>query len=123
MLEGTEVQSAEDYSIWVKDGKRINFYGDLYVNDVKIDEIEGIVGPAGPTGLTGPAGDGGLLGYLHTQASPATVWTINHNLGFRPLVQLLNAGSQIFNADISHPSVNQTVVTMLVAQSGLARLG
>jgi hypothetical protein len=35
----------------------------------------------------GPQGPGGGVGaaYVHTQASPATTWTINHNLGLSPI--------------------------------------
>jgi hypothetical protein len=53
---------------------------------------------------------------------PATTWTINHNLGYRPSVELLDSGSQEIDADVSHPSVYQTVVTLNPATAGLARL-
>ena len=39
------------------------------------------VATAGPQG---PGGGGAA--YVHTQSTPATTWTINHNLGFRPTV-------------------------------------
>jgi hypothetical protein len=67
-------------------------------------------------------GGGGTTAYVHTQSTPATAWTINHNLGFRPSVELLDSGSQEIDADVSHPSVNQTVVTLKSAIAGLARL-
>ena len=67
-------------------------------------------------------GGGGAAAYVHTQASPATTWTINHNLGFRPTVELLDSGSQEIDGAIAHPSVNQTVVTLNPATAGLARL-
>lgn len=121
-LHDLEYQVTGDLNFWVKDGKRINWYGDVYVNDVKIDEIEGIQGPPGQQGIPGPAGDAGAIGYIHTQASPNTVWTINHNLGFRPSVEVLDAGQNKVNAQVTHPTVNQTVVTFNTAQSGLARL-
>ena len=76
------------------------------------------VGPQGPQGPSGGAG----AAYIHTQASPATTWTINHNLGYRPSVELLDSGSQEIDGDISHPTVNQTVVTLNPATAGLARL-
>lgn len=72
-------------------------------------------GPQGPAGLGGAA-------YVHTQSAPATTWTINHNLGFRPSVELLDTGSQEIDGEVSHPSVNQTVVTLNPATAGLARL-
>ena len=71
----------------------------------------------------GPQGPGGAgAAYVHTQASPATTWTINHNLGFRPSVELLDSGSQEIDGAIAHPTVNQTVVTLNPATAGLARL-
>jgi hypothetical protein len=70
----------------------------------------------------GPQGPGGGAAYVHTQASPATTWTINHNLGFRPSVELLDSGSQEIDGAIAHPTVNQTVVTLNPATAGLARL-
>ena len=73
-------------------------------------------------GPQGPAGVAGGTYYLHTQASAATTWTINHNLGFRPTVELLDSGSQEIDGAISHPTVNQTVVTLNPATAGLARL-
>ena len=69
-------------------------------------------GPQGPPGVS----------YLHTQSTPSTTWTINHNLGFRPAVELLDAGSQEIDGEVAHPSVNQTVVTLNPATAGLARL-
>jgi len=75
------------------------------------------VATAGPQG---PGGGGAA--YVHTQSTPATTWTINHNLGFRPTVELLDSGSQEIDGAISHPTVNQTIVTLNPATAGLARL-
>jgi hypothetical protein len=73
------------------------------------------VGPQGPKGDAGTA-------FEYVQAAPATTWTINHNLGFRPSVELLDAGSQEIDGEVAHPTVNQTVVTLSPASAGLARL-
>jgi hypothetical protein len=73
-------------------------------------------------GPQGGSGSGGGAAYEFVQAAPATTWTINHNLGFRPSVEILDAGSQEIDGQISHPSVNQTVVTLNPASAGLARL-
>lgn len=77
-------------------------------------------GPQGPPGSSG--GGGGGAAYTFTQSTPSTTWTINHNLGFRPSVELLDAGSQEIDGQIAHPSVNQTVVTLNPATAGVARL-
>jgi len=120
-LGGEVTQSIGDHVIYVpEDTGDIRFYGRLYVNDVEIDDITGIVGPPGPIG---PPGAGGPFIYEHTQGSASTTWTINHNLNETPLtVQTFNAGGiQIFGA-VQHTSVNQTVVSFNSAQSGSARI-
>ena len=83
------------------------------VQDGGVQVVEMIhPGPQGPIGMS----------YLHTQSTPSTTWTINHNLGFRPSVELLDTGSQKIDGEVAHPSVNQTVVTLNPATAGLARL-
>ena len=68
------------------------------------------------------SGSGGFAAYVHTQSAPSTTWTINHNLGYRPSVELINSGSQEIDGDISHPTINQTVVLLSPPTAGLARL-
>jgi hypothetical protein len=70
----------------------------------------------------GGGGGGGTSAYVHQQLTPATTWTINHGLGYRPSVELLDSGSQEIDGEIAHPTVNQTVVTLSPATAGLARL-
>ena len=60
--------------------------------------------------------------FVYQQSTPAATWTINHNLGYRPSVELLDSGSQEIEGDVSHPTVNQAVVTLSPASAGLARL-
>lgn len=60
--------------------------------------------------------------FVFTQATPATVWTINHNLGYRPAVELFDQGGNEFDADIVHVSDNQAVVYLNIAAAGTARL-
>lgn len=99
-------------------------------NLVPLSTITGPQGPAGAAGATGatgapgPQGPAGAAGnaYVHTQATVSATWTINHNLGYRPSVELLDSGSQEIDGDIAHPSVNQVVVTLSPPTAGLARL-
>lgn len=60
----------------------------------------------------GGGGEGALQGFSYTQSIPAAVHTINHGLGYRPSVELLNAGGQEIDAEVLHPTVNQTIVTV-----------
>lgn len=61
------------------------------------------------------------IGYLHTQDDPALVWTINHNLGYRPVVELFTVGQVEFDAEIVHTSDNQCVVYLVKETAGFAR--
>lgn len=60
--------------------------------------------------------------FVFTQSTPAAIWTINHNLGFIPSVELFNSGSQEIDGDVVHTSANQTVVNFTGAVAGFARL-
>lgn len=63
-----------------------------------------------------------LQPYTHNQSVAATSWTINHNLGYKPSVELLTAGGVEFDAEVVHTSNNQVVVNLVVAIAGSARL-
>jgi hypothetical protein len=69
-------------------------------NTVTVTEGDTTVVTVTTAGPQGPGGGAGAA-YVHTQASPATTWTINHNLGFRPSVELLDSGSQEIDGDYS----------------------
>lgn len=64
----------------------------------------------------------GYAAYIHNQTVAASTWTINHNLGFKPSVELFDSGSQEIDAAIVHTSDNQVVVTLTKAIRGFARL-
>lgn len=66
--------------------------------------------------------DLGSVGFVFTQSTPSTTWTINHNLGYRPSVELFDSGSQEIDGEVSHPTVNQTIVSLNPATAGTARL-
>lgn len=76
-----------------------------------------------PRGASGD-GSGGSNAFVFTQSVPAETWTINHNLGYRPQCTLLDAGNSVFNAQVDHPSINQTIVRMAagLGMAGSARL-
>lgn len=75
-------------------------------------------GPQGPQGVPGLSG----AGFIHTQGSAALEWTINHNLGFRPSVELMSVGGAEIEGDVVHTSLNQTIATFLIPVAGFARL-
>lgn len=61
----------------------------------------GPVGPLGPAGPDGPAGPTGATGdpaptYVHSQGTPAAVWTVAHNQGRHPSVTVVDsAGTEV----------------------------
>ena len=75
----------------------------------------GWVGPPGPPGP-------GLSTFTHTQAVPASVWTITHNLGRRPSVTVVDSAGTVVIADPAYISDNQITVTFGAPFSGAAYL-
>jgi hypothetical protein len=73
-------------------------------------------GPQGAPGTFNP----GLIFYVHTQASPSAVWTINHNLGGQPTAVVLDSAGTQCEGTFSYPSSNQMVITFTAAFSGTA---
>lgn len=73
-----------------------------------------------PVGMQGPPGPSATAQrYRHDQTTASAVWSVNHGLGFIPQVSVFNAGSVLLPiAAVTNPSVNQTIVTFNVAQTG-----
>lgn len=76
-------------------------------------------GARGPAGPAGPAG--AAEAHIHTQASAAAEWIVNHNFGARPLVQVFSAGGAEIEANIIHITDNQVRIYFAAAQAGTAR--
>ena len=66
------------------------------------------------------ASAGGSSDYQHTQAVAALTWTINHNLGRYPAVTVLDSASTQIETSVEHTSLNQVVLTLSNATSGVA---
>lgn len=60
--------------------------------------------------------------YTHSQAIPSAIWTIPHNLGFKPNVNVIDSGGNNVIGDISHTSVNIMVITFAASFGGEAYL-
>ena len=74
--------------------------------------FEAIRGPMGPPGAS----------FDWTQSQSATVWTIAHNLGFRPSVQTFTVGGLEMLGSVQHQSVNIVRVEFSIPVAGFARL-
>lgn len=64
---------------------------------------------------------GSVASYIFTQVAPSEQWTINHNLGFRPIVMLLNSGGMEIDGEIVHLSENVVTASFGVPVAGMAR--
>jgi hypothetical protein len=87
--------------------------------EIIVDQPESTIaiinaGPQGP-----PAAGSG---FTHNQVSALTTWTINHNLGYNPNVQVFSVGGLEILCEIHHTSINQTTVSFNTATAGSARL-
>lgn len=97
------------------------------------------VQPSGPNGVTIEFGtpaagkavilsghfDGNVkptYAFEFFQTTASTTWTINHNLGYNPIIRVFIGTQEVQPTSISHPSVNQTIITFTTAQAGVARL-
>ena len=85
---------------------------------VAVDPADGTAYRIAPNSLGGGGGGGGAVNYLHTQSSASDTWTVNHNLGYRPVVSVRSPGGVEVEATVTHVSVNQCVVTFAAPYTG-----
>jgi hypothetical protein len=62
------------------------------------------------------------LGYVFTQSTPATVWTINHDLNKYPSVSIVDSANDEVIGEVKYNSTSQIVLTFSAAFSGKAFL-
>lgn len=55
-------------------------------------------------------GSPGINSYEHPQDVAASVWTINHNLGYKPNIFIEDTDGVDIEGEITHVSVNQATV-------------
>jgi len=91
-----------------------------------IEVIEpGPQGPKGNQGEKGEQGEQGPAGDLtreHQQNSAADVWTIDHDLGKRPSVTVIDSAGDEVEGAVSYPSLARVVVRFSAPFSGTAYL-
>jgi hypothetical protein len=101
---------------------RVNFLIDQKIAALNIGGGSGLQGPAGPPGPAGPADDRDL-DYHHHQEEAAEIWTIDHNLGFEPNIEIKNEdGVTLWGWDFKHMNLNQVVITHGLPVAGDAYL-
>jgi hypothetical protein len=53
----------------------------------------------------------GLVSFTHHQPTGAAVWTIDHDLGWRPTVQVVDSGGSPVTGTVDHVTVNQLTIS------------
>jgi len=64
----------------------------------------------------------GKQAYVHTQSVPSATWTINHNLGRKPSVTIVDSSEKVVFGDITYVTDNQLTVSFSAAFGGKAYL-
>lgn len=72
-----------------------------------------------PTRVLGWSTGGGS--YTHTQSVDSDLWTVNHNLGYRPDTEVFSVGGEKILAEVLHTSLNQALVYWSAPKSGSVR--
>ena len=62
-----------------------------------------------------------VYGFTYTEVSPSSTWTVNHALGYTPIVRVFIGTSEVQPASITHPTNMQTVITFSSPQVGTAK--
>lgn len=90
----------------------------VYADDPDVVQVVAVgpQGPIGPQGVPGP-----FDSYTETFASAASTWTVNHNLGREPAIQVLSVGGVEMVADVVHISTNQAQVSFATPTAGRVR--
>ena len=70
----------------------------------------------------GGGGPGPAASYTHAQSTPAAVWTITHNLPFRPNVTVTDSAGEQVEGEIDYTSGSTVTVTFSAAFAGSAYL-
>ena len=67
--------------------------------------------------------DRATYSYTHHQTNTATTWTINHNLGYHPIVRVfVGANEEIQPQTVIHDTLYTTTITFSQTYTGIARL-
>ena len=74
------------------------------------------VWPATPSFYLG----GAQIRYVHTQSAASTTWTVNHNLGTKPNVVVIDSAGTYLIGDVTYVSDSQLILSFSVPFSGSA---
>lgn len=66
-------------------------------------------------------GERPTFGFEYDQTSPASTWTVNHGLGYYPLVRVFIGSEEVQPSQIIHDSVNTTRIIFASPYVGIAK--
>lgn len=95
-------------------------YGQVRVTPSVVGQVRIMGGIPGPPGADGSGG--GVQGLNLNFPSPLDEWLINHNFGYKPIVELFTTGGMEMQAAVIHTSFNQVLVQFNSPTAGSARL-
>lgn len=89
------------------------------VTVIEENQIEVVsIAEQGPPGPLGPPGNS----FEHVQVSASNEWIINHNFGYKPIVDVFTTGGVKMLAYVLNVSLNQSRIIFDVPTAGAARL-
>ena len=96
--------------------------GDHYINTATRDFYGPKTAGVWPLVPSFNLGSGSALRYVHTQAIAASTWTINHNLGTKPNIVIVDSSNTHLFGDVTYVSNSQVILSFSVPFSGYAYL-
>lgn len=82
----------------------------------------GPVGPAGPQGEKGEPGDPLNVSFTYENQPGSMIWTINHNLGYRPSVIIQDYNQNTIEGALEYLNANTVKITFSAEVAGFAYL-
>lgn len=58
--------------------------------------------------------------YVHIQNTTDSLWTVNHNLGKYPSIEVTDSAGSSISANVQHTDLNTAIVVLAFALSGRA---
>lgn len=96
----------------------INLLADLLRDNVFLEPTARLV--TAINNISG--GGGGGSTYTYIQNSAATVWNINHNLGYYPSVVVIDTSGNTIQTDVTYVDSNNLILSFSVPEAGKAYL-
>lgn len=78
--------------------------------------------PSVNVSISGVIGGTGDAHYTHTQNAASASWSVNHNLGKKPSVMIVDSADSVLHGEIEYTDLNNLVINLSAPTSGKAYL-